>query len=776
MPLRFVLSLLLIVLTVAVYQPVRAFEFVNFDDPEYVTNNRHVATGLSWENAAWATTTSYAANWFPLTWLSLMTDASIWGVDAGGFHLTNLLLHVANVVVLFLLLAEITGALGPSAFVAALFAIHPLHVESVAWVTERKDVLSTFFGLLAIGTFCRYGRSGHRGAYVASLVLFAASLMSKQMLVTLPLLLLLLDVWPLRRWMSRSLSQEVRRGLEASNAATLPLPLPEREGGADAAAVSVQQLVLEKIPYFALAGIAVLIVVMVQQHGGAVQTLAQVPLERRLANAIVVYVLYLAQTVWPGNLAAFYPFPVEGIATFHVVVAAVILIGVTAVAIAQAKRRPYFLVGWLWYVVTLAPVIGIVQVGSQRMADRYTYVPLIGIFVAVSWLAVEIVPAGPWRRFLLPGASLAIVGGLAVAAAFQVRCWSDSVTLFERALAMTTNNSVAHTNLGLAKHDLGQSDEAIRHFRAALEIDPNHAIAHNNLGVELLARGDKEKAHEHFATAVSIDPRYATARINLANALRDRGETQAAIDEYRRALDVDSDNANAIVNLSEVLRATNKLDDLNEAISLLEKACALDRNNATAQMNLGLAYHSAGRVDDAIYHFERAVALDDDYAAAHVNLGAALSTRHELEKAANHFRRALEIDPNHAQAKMNLTITLLQLGTAAAGPGSNDIGRAIGYFREAATLTPENWQAHFNLAIALQIQGSTDEAEKHFHETLKLRPNSPDAHNALGAILLQHGKRDAAIEHFREALRLKPDFPPAQKNLNDALDASKQKK
>ena len=491
LPSRFVLVLLLAAATLAVFVRVIHFEFLNYDDPLYVTANPRVQQGLSVEGIRWAFTTFTAANWHPLTWISLMLDGSIGGPGPLVFHLTNVILHLANVLLLFFLLDRMSGRPRRSAVVAALFAIHPLHVESVAWIAERKDVLSTLFLLLTLIAYARFVEQPDLPRRLAVVLLFALGLLAKPMLVTLPILLLLVDAWPLRR------------------------------------SAPWRSLVLEKLPLFALSIATGALTVAAQHRAETVGSLAGYPLGVRVANAIVATATYLGRTIWPTRLAVFYPHPGASLGAVAVAGSAVVLFALTSWAIRLRRNRPYLLIGWGWYLVTLAPVVGIVQVGWQARADRYTYIPLIGIFLAVVWAVSEGLAARP---VLLSSLAWAVVVPLGITAFVQAGYWRDSETLFRHALAVTDDNAVAHSNLGTALLRRGVLPEAEGHFTEAVRINPYFAEAHSNLGVALGRQGRIDEAILEWQRALELQPDYPDARRNLdrAEAMKRRAQAKPA--------------------------------------------------------------------------------------------------------------------------------------------------------------------------------------------------------------------------------------------------------
>jgi protein O-mannosyl-transferase len=574
--------LALIAVNLIVYASVRHHDFVNFDDDDYVTANPVVLRGLTWHGVAWAFTTEHAVNWHPLTWLSHMLDVQLYGLDAGAHHLTNLLFHIGNTLLLFGLLHRMTGALGRSAFVAGLFAVHPLHVESVAWVAERKDVLSTLFWMLTLWAYIEYVkrpdlRQSSRRRYAAVLLFFALGLMAKQMLVTLPLVLLLLDFWPLGRV-----------GIGPNPAGGWA---PARDGWATAG-----RLVWEKLPLLALAAASSIATFVIHQRGGAVIILSAIPLQLRIENALVSYVVYIGKMLWPAGLAVLYPYP-QSLSAWSVAVAFVTLTGISVAVIWAAPRRPYLPVGWFWYLGTLVPVIGLIQVGDQAIADRYTYIPLIGLFIIVAWGAPDLLVRWPLRRVVLPkialpAAACLVILACAITARGQLEYWEDSTTLWTHTLAVTTRNNIAHNNLGATLADQGKTDEAIAHYSEALRIKSDYADAHNNLGVALADQGKLDEAIAHYSEALRIKPGYSDAHSNLGIALADQGNLDEAIAQFTEALRINPDSAKAHNNLGVALASQGKLD---EAIAQFTEALQVKPDYADARNNLELALARRGK-------------------------------------------------------------------------------------------------------------------------------------------------------------------------------------
>jgi len=613
--------------TFAAFHGVLSNRFTTFDDPFYVTGNAHVQKGLTRESIAWAFTATEAANWHPVTWLSHMLDIELFGANPGKHHLTSLLLHALNAVLLFLLLFRMTGALWRSAFTAALFALHPLHVESVAWIAERKDVLSTLFWLLTTGAWLAYVKSSKAIPYALMLAFFALGLMAKPMLVTLPFTLLLLDGWPLRR---------------------LKFPLRGHWG-------VLKGLVWEKAPLFVMAAASSVVTVIAQRIGGAVATLAQVPLEERLANAVQGYAAYLGKTIWPSSLAVFYPRLPTGLFTMSTLTAFCVLAGATALALRLGKRAPYLLFGWLWYAGTLVPVIGFMQVGEQAMADRYTYVPLIGIFIAAAWGLGAV--ADGWRRArgaavaAAAAAALAALSALAILTRVQTGYWSDSVTLFEHTIKATGENGLAQSNLGTALYLQGRMQEAVVHLQESLRISPGFPNVHHNLGNALAGLGRTKEAIAHYQEALQIKSDDAGVLSDLGVALGMENRFPEAVERFQEALRIEPDNVEARMNLGTALDRMNRLP---EAVEQFQQALKLKPDSAEALDNLGLALGKLNRIPEAIARFQEAAGLKPDSADIRYHLGIALARAHRLQDAMEQFREALNINPGFEPARASL--------------------------------------------------------------------------------------------------------------------------
>jgi tetratricopeptide (TPR) repeat protein len=678
--------LVLFFVTLGLYLPtVLKDAFVNYDDPAYVTSNTHVQSGLRWQNALWAFKSGDASNWHPLTWISHMADCQFYGLNPRGHHFTSVLFHVANTMLLFALLQRMTGAIWRSAAAAALFGWHPLRVESVAWVAERKDVLGTFFWLLTMMAYARYAegnkdakpeikrqksekkkpqsatRNRHRLFYGLSLLCFALGLMSKPMLVTLPFAMLLVDFWPLGR-ISNFKFEISNRG-------------------------SFGWLLLEKAPFFLLAIVSSAVTFFEQKRGGAVSSLTVLTIGQRFANALVSYLRYVGKFLCPINLSVLYPHP-RSWPIWLVVASGVFLVVVSAAAIICARRKPYLFVGWFWFLGCLVPVIGLVQVGVQSIADRYTYVPGIGLLMIVCWGVPDLrVRWLEWPRVVAVGCGAALAACLAMTFV-QAQYWKNSLTLFAHAVAVTSNNYLAYNNLGYFLDHEGKVDEALANYQKSVDINPNYDEAQNNLGYALAEKGRHAEAVTHYIAALTVQPKLAEAHNNLANALSELGKSDEALSEYQRALE-------------------------------------LNPEHADAHNNIGIALAMRGRYDEAVAHLKEAIRLRPSYASAHSNLGNALAVQHKLDEASKEYEIALQLTPNDPQAHNNLGNVLSEEGR---------LDDAAAQYARALELKADNPEANYNLGMVLLRQGKRNEALKHFQEALRLRPGYAEAQQQVNAL------------------------------------------
>jgi tetratricopeptide (TPR) repeat protein len=556
-----IICFLLIVVNLGVYWQVQAHDFIGYDDDKYVTDNPPVRQGLSKESIIWAFGSFHASNWHPITWLSHMLDVELFGMNAGAHHLTNLLFHILNSLLLFIVFRKMTAQVWQSAIVALLFALHPVHVESVAWVAERKDVLSTFFWLLTIWSYTRFARRPAMGRYLAVVGFFCLGLMAKPMVVTLPFVLLLLDYWPLDR---------IQTG-QTNNHSGKPNP-----------GLALLRLVYEKIPLFVLAGLSCGVTFLAQKKGEALGLLDVHPLTMRVANAVVSYLKYIQKLIWPHDLAILYPYP-EVITVWQVLAGCSVLGCITFLSVRYRKRLPWLFVGWFWYVGTLVPVIGLVQVGEQAMADRYTYIPFIGLFLILTWGASFL--TGKWRskNIALSVISTVIFFALIAATRAQVSYWKNSTRLFEHALSVTNGNYVIHNNLGFELALQGRMDEAIMHYRAALRINPEFELAHINLGSALFSQGEIEKSLAYYQTTLSQTPRFAGVHHNLGILLLRVGRIDEAVDHFQETLRIKPDYAEVYNSLGAALVSQGKIE---EAIANFRQAIRIKPDLMEAKLNL----------------------------------------------------------------------------------------------------------------------------------------------------------------------------------------------
>ena len=680
------LACALVLLVAAVFGRTAWNGFIDFDDPAYITENPHVRSGPPVAAIAWAFSTGHQSNWHPLTWISHAVDAALFGVRPAGHHLVSAGLHAASAVLLLLALFRMTGAPLRSAAVAALFAVHPLHVESVAWAAERKDVLSTALGMGCLLVYAHHAQRPSSRTRVVLTALFALGLMAKPMLVTLPFVLLLLDAWPLRRW-------EIGWSRP-------PAPL-----------------LREKIPLFLLAAASSAVTWTVQSRGGAVAALDVVPFFLRLQNAAIAYVGYLVDMFHPVELGILYPYGTR-IAFWKLAGACVVLAATTAATWAARGRAPYLLVGWLWYLGTLVPVIGIVQVGVQSHADRYTYVPLIGIFLMIAWGLHDLLRTLAARRAIFTASMAAVVAACALLAWRQAGYWRDSETVFARTLAVTEGNHVIESNLGGTLTREGRLDEAMRHLEAARRIRPDYAPALSNIGVVLLRQGRAVEAIPLFRDALRAKPIHLEAWLNLGNALERTGDREGAAAAYREA---------------------ERLAPGEPAISALARAAARPRAarparspetpqatpEALASYTTANELRDRGRLAEAETRYREAIRLDPGCAEFHNNLGSLLGRQGRFDEAVAEITKAIELKPGLTAAHNNL-------GTVLAMRG--DDGGAATRFAEVLRLDPWDVTAHSNLGVLRARQGRRDEAIAHFEAVLRIEPGNASAGRALAEL------------------------------------------
>jgi len=688
---------LLALMTVVVYWPATVCDFINYDDNLYVTSNLNVQNGLTLGNFQWAFLNPVAWNWHPVTILSHMFDCQLFGLEPWGHHLTSILLHSINTSLVFLLLHRLTRAFWRSLGVAALFGVHPLHVESVVWVAERKDVLSTCFGLLALMFYVRYAQDMikkydlknrrmplslpsklYSGNYIIALSFYLLGLMSKPMLVTWPFVMLLLDYWPLKR-------------IDGSGRISQP-PGGKKQGEAGLHAApqftTALDLVREKIPFFILAAASSIVTFLVQFQGGALWSFENLPLGARIGNALISYCRYLGKLFWPTDLAVFYPHPGQW-PMEQVVLAGGLILGISLLLLGLRRRSPFLLIAWLWYCGTLVPTIGLVQVGAHAMADRYAYIPSLGILIFIIWGACEWVKPWAYHRIaclmVFSGALVLCLGLTRV----QIGYWKDSTCLFRHALEVTEDNYLAHNNLGGALGARGQNNDAIHHFQEAIRIKPDYAEAHYNLGIVLDKEGQTDEAIHQYQEAIRFNPDYAPVHYFLGTAFVREGHAEDAVGQFREAIKLNPDYAEARNNLGIILAMKGQTD---EAIRQYQEAVRLIPLYAEAHYNLGNALAMKGLINDALLQFQEAVRLKPDYAEALNNLGIVLGMKGRNDEAIRFYEEAIRLKPDYAEARNNLGIALVRQGR---------ITEAISQFQEAIRFKPDYTDARKNFARVL---------------------------------------------------------------------------
>ena len=695
--------LLLALVTLGVYWPVIFSAFTNYDDPYYVTENIQVQRGLSWEGLVWAFGSLHGEHtyWHPLTWVSHMLDYEVFGLKPWGHHLVNLLLHTLNTVLVFLVFRRLTGAFWRCAMLAGLFALHPLQVDTVAWVAERKNLLSAFFWMLTMLMYARYVKQSKVSSlesevyYGLALVFCALGLMCKPVLVTLPLVLLLLDYWPLNRF-----------GLKTQDSRLKPL-LP---------------LVWEKVPFFALAGVSSLATIMAHRGLGMLDAGFSPSLGLRIENAAVSYFRYLGSSIWPAKLAVFYPYPLAW-PTWKVIMSGLLLLGVSGLAIRAARSGPYLLVGWFWFLGVLVPFIGLIQAGAQAMADRFIYVPLIGLFLALVWGTCEVVSRWRYRAIALRAMAIVAAVSCAVVTRQQIGYWKDDESLFRHAVAVTENNPLAHLNLGAALNVKGRFDEAIEHFEEAIRLSPGTENAHINLGYALAQKHRLAEAVEQYRVALRLKPGDAAVHNDLGLTLARQGRVVEAIAHYTEALRLKTDFAEA-------------------------------------HYNLGLLLAGRGDYEEAAAHLQEVIRLDPDNVRAREKLDRLQAAQQRVAGDTAPYREALKANPNDARAHRELGRLLLEAG---------QVDEAVAQCAEAARLEPKSAEAQYQFGAALARKGDEKKAVRQFELALGLDPKLAAGHYALGILCQRQRRMPETLLHWREAARLAPQWADPLNNLAWAL-------
>ncbi len=729
----------IVILVTGLYARTIGHDFIYCDDDQYVFENPQVKKGLAADAIKWAFTRSHAANWHPLTWLSHMLDTRLFGLNAGAHHLVNAGLHAINAVLLFLLLRMMTGAFWPSAVVAALFALHPLRVESVAWVAERKDVLSGLFFMLTLMAYTWYAKRPGILNYMGVMLLTALGLMSKSMLVTLPCLLLLLDIWPLGRWQSKNAGP----GDNATPSLFSPQP--------------TFQLILEKLPLFCMSIASSIITVVSQKAGTALGNLDTLPFAARLSNALLAYVQYIGKTIWPSDLSIFYPHPAlvsplsYSALTWQLIIAALLLICITVLVIRQIKNRPYLTIGWFWYLGTMVPVIGLVQVGMQSMADRYTYLPLLGIYIMIVWGIRDL--SDHRHKKLMPPVVIAVLALFTLLSWAQIGRWKNTQTIFEHAIDATSSNYFAYNHLGRAFENKGELIKANNQYEYAITIKPDYAGAHSNLGNVFAKQKHYDKAISHLEESVRLDPGFAAGYSNLGLVYERQGRPDLALAAYKRALQLDPHQFATHYNLGVTLV---KHGDPKLAAAHLEQALKLNPFHANSANDLAVALMRLDMLKQAEAVCRHALSLNPEHMDALCNLGIIYQKQGKNDLAAVQLKKALDINPRHIPAHCNLGLIYEEQSL---------FDLAVRAYEYALDLDSNCLIAHRKLGIILAGLGRFDPAATHLKAVLNTHPNDPDALNAMGFIYSKSGNTEMARKHFEQALRLNPDHELARKNF-----------
>lgn len=642
-----IIPLLLILVTAAVYWQVQEFDFINYDDNEYVYDNPNVQEGFTFDSIIWAFTTGHSSNWHPLTWLSHMLDFQMFGLWAGGHHLTSLFFHIVNVLLLFFVFRKMTGNIWQSAFVAALFALHPLHVQSVAWVSERKDMLSAFFWMLTLWAYIRYVQHPGWTAYMWVVFFFILGLMSKPMVVTLPFVLLLLDYWPLNRL--------------------------RLDGSEKNLHVKIAGLLREKIPMFILTVASAGITIIVQHRWGALKSFDVVPLTDRLANVLISYVNYIIKFIYPVKLAAFYPYP-NVISIWKLTASVFVLSAFSWTVIKLMNRKPWFIVGWFWFLGTLVPVIGLIQVGIQSMADRYMYLPMIGLLIAVAWGIPELLSKWHHRKAVLSVSAACIIMSFFWISRAQLVYWTDTYTLFNRAIAVTENNF----------------------------------FAYNVVGKELALKGDYKTAEKYLLTVLTIKPDDSDAMMGLGEMAYQNENYGKALNYYQKALLLRPDDTKIIYIIGDLLYKSGKPD---KAISYYFKALVLDPSDPAIYNKLGIVLFSKNMFEQAQEKFETVVRLNPKFDEAYYNLGLVASKQGKYSDMLIFYNKALSINPDNDNAHKSLADVLFSKG---------EMRQAYKHYFEALRINPDDATTHYNIGVILYQQQQIKEAGEHFYKAVQI--------------------------------------------------------
>jgi tetratricopeptide (TPR) repeat protein len=734
-----IICVLLAVVILTLYWRVRGFDFTAFDDRVYVADNLHVKGGLSLEGLKWAfhlTRAGDVSYWHPLTWLSHMLDYELLGPKAGMHHLSNVLYHVLNTILLFIALRLFTGSTSKSAFVAMLFAIHPINVESVAWISERKNLLSTFFWMLTLLLYYYYVKKPSLERYLIVFLAFILGLLSKPMLVTLPFVLLLLDFWPMNRirLVGENITDISKSILNMNNA----------------------KLILEKVPLIILSFVMIVYSSRVMSNIGSYISIETVPMNLRIKNAIVSYILYIEKMFWPDNLTFFYRFPQE-VPMWEVVGALTFILTITILGLKYIKKFPYIIFGWLWFIGTLIPVSGIIQAGAwPEIAERFAYIPLIGLFIIFSWGVPDLLKKLRKKEIFICIAASIIILSLSVKTWSQIGYWKDDFTLCKHALQVSKNNVAAHNNLGLAYYNKGEEDKAFRQFQEAIQVEPLNFLAYLNIAKIYFKRNELKLALENFEKSLELNPMIPITHLSYALYLTEVGRHEDALKQFNETLKLDPYSSDVQYYISLELEKMGKIDD---AKSHLREALKINPKEARVHFELGKILIESGKNDEAQKEFNEVLKMKPEGITDYNALGIILLAKGKNDDAQKYFNKALKIDPKN-------TFALNALAECSAKKGNND--EAVKYLNESLKIESNNVYTHYKLGTILVTTGRIEEAVTQFNEALRINPDYNEAQVELGNLMQRIGNFDEAIQLYLEILKKDPHQAAVCNNLGSA--------
>lgn len=723
---KIVVCLIIAVISLIAYWPVQDHDFINLDDDLYITGNQKVKAGLTLDGIAWAFSFNEKGYWQPLTWLSHMLDVELFGLNPAGHHLANLIIHIASALLLFWFLYRGTGRLYRCAFLATLFALHPLNVDSVAWAAERKNLLSSFFWMLSLLFYVRYAEKPNIKRYGLTWVTFIIGLMVKPMLVTLPFVFLLLDYWPLRRLVFHRRRRSADRD-------------PQKEGP-NKRQLSLLQAVMEKVPFLLFSGLSVWISIVSTQQMGIVVAGETVPMTMRFANAVVSYFSYLAKIFWPHNLAIFYPFP-KALPMWQVAGCGVLMLAFSAFVLLKSRAKPYLATGWFWYLGTLVPVIGIIQAGEwPALADRWAYIPMIGIMIVGVWGADEITAKWRFKTPALIVTAIVVLVGCVIAVRMQLPYWQNSRVLFAHAVEITEKNGLAHNNLGSALLWDGQYDAALQQFQAAVKIRPDSTKIHNNIAHALVKLGRVDEAIERYVESLKLNPKEAATHNSLAVVLLEKWQIAEAIQHLQTALRLEPDYADAYVNLGSVYRRQGKN---KMATRYYLQAIRLQPDLPEAYNNLGLLLLKAGKLQSAAANFHKSLEIRPDFKSARENLKKVQTAQTAYRQTLTQLKDKIKNNPDDADLYM-------QLGDLYKDQGT--LNQALENYQKAFLIRPESRPVMKKLAIGHAMTGNYDPAVELLRKMIAQQPNDTEPYIYIAGIYARQNKAAESIEWLKRAI------------------------